>query len=262
MRWQFSLKIGHPRVKCFQHTSGEQRNMWEIRINHPGLSAYRVVKGKTQSDAELKAASQIAMWDERWERRLNAERLRRARSKVLNRREASKAQVEAAKASAVEQTRELEQERGSLENTLMQALSRDPRVNWELKKDRTHFSTKRPATPALGPIPREPTVTDTEFAWSVPVPTVSLLDRLISSRRLQKESAYADQVASLQHNANRQFADALDKWRIAVIETQMNNAKLLDKHKNDLSEWEEAKKEFVSKQRAQHHTVDEDRARY
>jgi restriction system protein len=35
--------------------------MWEKRISHAGLNAYRVVRGQTQLDVELKAQSQEAI---------------------------------------------------------------------------------------------------------------------------------------------------------------------------------------------------------
>lgn len=40
--------------------------MWEVRVQHDGLKAYRVVRGATQQEAELKARLQVAAWNERW----------------------------------------------------------------------------------------------------------------------------------------------------------------------------------------------------
>jgi hypothetical protein len=46
--------------------------MWEVSVQHEGLKAYRVVRGVTQEEAELKANLQIAAWNERWARTLVA----------------------------------------------------------------------------------------------------------------------------------------------------------------------------------------------
>src|ERR1039458_6727890 len=43
--------------------------MWEVRVQHEGLKAYRVVRGATQQEAELKARLQVAAWNERWSNR-------------------------------------------------------------------------------------------------------------------------------------------------------------------------------------------------
>jgi hypothetical protein len=40
--------------------------MWERKIHHNGLKLYRVVHGATKGEAELKAALQLALWEERW----------------------------------------------------------------------------------------------------------------------------------------------------------------------------------------------------
>lgn len=37
--------------------------MWEIKIEHQGLHAYRVVKGTSKEEAELKANLQISIWN-------------------------------------------------------------------------------------------------------------------------------------------------------------------------------------------------------
>jgi hypothetical protein len=40
--------------------------MWEVRVQHEGLKAYRVVRGVTQKEADLKARLQVAAWNERY----------------------------------------------------------------------------------------------------------------------------------------------------------------------------------------------------
>ena len=85
--------------------------MWEKRIAHPGLNTFRVVKGQSEYDVDMKAASQMAIWEERWNRELSSDRARAAKQKSLEQRASSTMQVAAARAFALERTRELEGER-------------------------------------------------------------------------------------------------------------------------------------------------------
>ena len=45
--------------------------MWEVRVKHDELRAYRVMRGVTREEAELKASLQVANWNERWARRVS-----------------------------------------------------------------------------------------------------------------------------------------------------------------------------------------------
>jgi hypothetical protein len=42
--------------------------MWERRVKHEGLHAYRTVRGVTQAEAETKARLQMDAWSARWAR--------------------------------------------------------------------------------------------------------------------------------------------------------------------------------------------------
>ena len=41
--------------------------MWEKTIRHDGLHAYRVVRGQSQYEVDMKARLQLAQWEERWQ---------------------------------------------------------------------------------------------------------------------------------------------------------------------------------------------------
>ncbi len=67
--------------------------MFEIRIQHPELRAFRVVKGETERGAELKAQAQMTIWNQRWARNLNAEKVRATKMARWLDREEGKAQA-------------------------------------------------------------------------------------------------------------------------------------------------------------------------
>lgn len=71
--------------------------MWEKRITHPGLNAYRVVRGQSQYDVEMKALAQEAVWAERWLKKVEAENTRAAKAKRLEARALNSIQATEAK---------------------------------------------------------------------------------------------------------------------------------------------------------------------
>jgi hypothetical protein len=58
--------------------------MWEIKIKHEGLHAYRTVRGATEQEAETKARLQIDAWNARWARFVERETARQERLKKRN----------------------------------------------------------------------------------------------------------------------------------------------------------------------------------
>lgn len=82
--------------------------MFEKRIVHAGLNAYRLVKGQTAAETEGNAVCSRRLWEERWQRKSQADRARDNRAKKLQQRSSSTEQATAAKALALEQTRDLE----------------------------------------------------------------------------------------------------------------------------------------------------------
>jgi len=141
--------------------------MWEKRIGHSGLNAFRVVRGQTQDDVDRKVSAQQTIWAERWLRKLNADRIRTSRVNLLSQRAMTQAQIGIARTTALEQTRELALEREALEKTLLNALARDPRPDWDNKKDHSPFPIAQPPRPTFIPIPREPLTSDSAFAIEV-----------------------------------------------------------------------------------------------
>jgi len=57
---------------------------WEIRVSHEGLHTYRVVRGATKEEAELRARLQIEAWNARWARLVAAEAARQLRINKRN----------------------------------------------------------------------------------------------------------------------------------------------------------------------------------
>lgn len=129
--------------------------MWEVRVQHPGLKAYRVVRGVTQHEAELKAKLQVAAWDERWANRLLALKAKQEKLQVSW-------DLETNKKTARARTAELEWQLNRLETLLITGIEQEP-FRWSNLTNTTTFTQRRP-DPPVAPIkpvrpdyPAEPT---------------------------------------------------------------------------------------------------------
>ncbi|EUJ31197.1 hypothetical protein [Listeria cornellensis] len=45
------------------------RNTWSQEIYHQGLNKYKIIKGATKREVEIKSNIQMAAWDELWEKK-------------------------------------------------------------------------------------------------------------------------------------------------------------------------------------------------
>src|SRR5580704_11334022 len=118
--------------------------MWEIRVTHSGLHTYRVVRGASKEEAELKARLQLEAWDARWNRTQEIESARQAR---LGRRYEWERQVDAdkrAKDHALELTKDAEANIVAVKSLLSISLATHHSLDWESLKDITEFAQSQP----------------------------------------------------------------------------------------------------------------------
>jgi restriction system protein len=232
------------------------------QISHSGLHAYRVVSGQTQSEVETKANLQEAIWAERWLRKVSADQTRAGRAKKLQQRNLTAEQTAAAKALALEQTRELENGRESLEKLLHNALARDARPNWEGKKEKSSFDVARPLPPKADPVPNEPDATAPRFNPVALVPSFSVLDKLISSRRERKITETAVLNAQAQSGASHQLESERASWRAEVIRHAQFTADLKEAYEEDVRKWEKSKNLFDTNRDTKNLQIDLAKASY
>jgi restriction system protein len=236
--------------------------MFRKQIVHSGLNAYRVVCGQTQSEVDTKAGLQAAIWAERWQKKLNADRTRESRAKKLQQRNLNTEQTASAKALALEQTRELESERESLEKLLQNALGRDARPNWEGKKDRSSFAFARPLRPKSDPVPSEPDIADPRFNPAIFVPTFSLLDKLISSRREKKIAEASAMNAQAKSSSLQLLESERAWWRAEVIRHAQLTSDLKAAYEEDVRKWEADKELFNTNRDTLNSWIDHTKASY
>ncbi len=114
--------------------------MWEVRVSHQGLNKYRVVRGVTKGEAELKAALQQKTWDEQWQRTQATRARELARNRAVHNKESRKQLAE-------QQTKEAERAIVALEHLLHIAVIRDHRINWSKLGDDSRYPAPKPTDP-------------------------------------------------------------------------------------------------------------------
>lgn len=236
--------------------------MWEKRIAHHGLNAFRVIKGQTQSDVEMKTAAQEATWAAMWQRRQEAEAKKHARALRLEERDLGKYQIEDAKRFAMDQTRELETERDDLASLLRNSLDKPSLLDWEKQKDQSKFETKKPALLLATPLPDPPSPTHPFFTPQMVTPSLSLFDKLIPSRRTLKISSAEEENLRAQHAANERFQAATKEWTDLCQKITNENDQSLAQHEEDVRNWKAEREQFLDSQRKQHQHIDEMHSRY
>ena len=152
--------------------------MWEVRIQHEGLRAFRVLSGHTQADAQWKATAQLLLWEQRWCAQQKAEL---SRQKCLSR------QMLAlhGRKTAASLTAELAHRIAALESILDTSLRRGHFLPWDLLKDRTPFTEPPVLLEAL----RKPAPQLLSEFYSA---RITLLDKLLWLRRKRKKLAASE----------------------------------------------------------------------
>jgi restriction system protein len=222
---------------------------YSVQVWHDGLKKHRLIRGESRSVVEFKATLQAEEWQSRWA--------------IVSSRTFGKLQHEQRKALASEQTSEAQEELEGLSGLLAATLNINDAIDWENLKDKTAFSEERPAPPAprtqptQHQSPTKPATTDGKY-----IPSLSIFDRLIPSRkkrmqdaaRAQFESdllAWQEKVEAIQKN----YAAATD-----LHEKSINNA--LKKHEISVADWTARHDAFMAQQALQHSSIDAARKAY
>jgi len=188
--------------------------VWEKRIFHPGLKAFRIVRGNDKATVEFKAQLQMEAWNDRWQK--------------LQQSTARKAKEEAAahisfqkKSLALNRTREAEEQMNALSRILRDGIEIDHVLDWEQLKNRSEFSEPSPEAPK--PTFGSPAPQQDSLMFST---HLTLIDRLIPSRRARR---FAD--------SERRYLNAKAEWIVQEQQIREINSKQQTEHESKLKEW-------------------------
>ncbi|MBE3094474.1 MAG: restriction endonuclease [Actinobacteria bacterium] len=206
--------------------------MWQSEIRHPGLNKYRLIKGTDKYVVEQKAAAQMAMWDEMWQRKVEKNQ------RVLDKQTMFE--------EAQSRTQQAKQAIEELENTLKHTLDIDDTIKWETLKDFSAFSEPKPEPPNFQQIPSTPIETATKYQ-----PKVGIFDKLSSSRKEEKI-----------RDAQNLFKSDLQTWEKQKADVLKTNEQLHAGYQKQVQQWEDSQKEFVLKQQEINNAIDKRKADY
>jgi len=222
---------------------------YSVEVQNRGLNKHRLIRGPDREVIKAKVLCQVAEWNEQWAKRAAAKR--------------QMTMAERHKEEAAERTAEAQGTLQALREVLPSSLSESKALDWEALKDKTPFpkltpgAPNRPSRPTQDPIPEAPSRTFERYR-----PQIGLLDKLIKSRRAEKENW----KAKLFESDTREWEAKRDRITADyAAKLEAHNKELADidaAHKRAVGQWEAERAAFLSKQKEQHEAMDAFRARY
>jgi restriction system protein len=231
--------------------------MWEKRIIHEGLHAFRVVRGQTQEEVEIKARLQVGAWADTWKRRQEKQA---AAEKLLQQRSWQERQIDIdrrAKAVATDRTRELESALYAARNLLMDAITKPKTLDWAALRDSKRFTKSPPVGPVAAAHPVEPSRLDPGFAVDGVTVSLKFLDHIIPGRKSKKIAEAHLEEQRRRADADRRYAMVHGEWQRGCEAVDTRNQAAQSEHAAALASWKQEKLDFESQQRDHNLGLDE-----
>ncbi len=218
---------------------------YRCEISHPGLHEYAAIKASDPDILKNKALAQLMKWQAAWEKLTVKERVA--------------GEVRSLKDAAAARTESAQKILDDLRRLLCDGIQLDLTIDWDQRKQTAPFPT--PPIPAPEPtrrdLPRAPELSD--FKYRV---NLSILDRLVPSRRLEKKNT-----------AKHLFEDDMVKWRQACDDLAKEDGADLDayhrsvaqakaEHATALTRWNSDRAAYQEEQKQQHNEIDRQRIEY
>jgi len=212
---------------------------YTTEVRHEGLGKYRVISGTDRALVEAKAQEQLFEW-----RRKYAEVL--AKQKAVAAREAARQETESKLYEAKEGTAEAQQAIEKVKSLLRSALNTRCAISWGKLKKHEPFTKPEPKPPVYLEFPREPEPSDAVYR-----PRLNLLDKLIKSRKEQKEQV-----------ANEVFTRAHVAWVTAVEATRVENDRRYAQNVAEVEQWNREAQAYQEELAKKDAAIDDLKAKY
>lgn len=215
--------------------------MYEVRISHDGLHKYRVVKGYTAQEAELRAALQQQIWDEQWQ-------------KVVQRHDRENQKVNAARLTqqrknlAAEQDREAAELVALMDTLLASSTSTDHSIDWATLKQHKEYTSRQPDYPKLPPVPAPPIPMQEPASYG-------FLAALFPSIR---EKRRAETLTRIALNQQTKY----DEWLKTKELVESGNKKWLTEYHAALEKYKAGKAAFLEQEAIFNNGIDAKRTAY
>ncbi len=201
-------------------------------IRHEGLHKYRLIKGTDRYVVQQKAAAQVRMWDETWEKKQTAEAARERRQKAVEEKEAKKT-------LAAERTSDAQEALSGIEQTLLHALDVNDRIDWDSLLDRKPFPKVFPVEPKWHSIPGEPHALELRFA-----PERKWYHLFFGKLRRKAEE-----------DARNRFIFAHETWQKQVPQVAAKNNGLEAEYNLNMARWHEEREQYEREQAVQNNQI-------
>ena len=237
--------------------------MWEQRIVHKGLNAYRLIRGQSKHEVDTKASLQLAQWDARWQQKCKVDQ--------------RIADDFAGKALAAERTAELESQRHVLETLLTSVAGTDTSLDWETLKQYAAYSVTSPSEPELrncpsAPAPLPPSqvpISPKLHTAEIVQPRFTVIERIVPQLRKRKvldaeeatrrlafradelnsnEAAIQKAAEDLRSGEEEAHQKAVKRHQHLCDLVNQKNEEAKATYFRDVKAWEQAKGEFATKQ--------------
>lgn len=210
---------------------------YQISIYHKGLKEHKLLSATEKYLLESKVNLQIQKWNERWNREVSSE-------------------------GANLRTEEAQQAIEEIENLLTHTLSIDDTIQWHKLKDRKRFTEKNPeeylegtlsnlTKPIKGVLKPIPLITDVNLPLKPDInslrylPQLSLIDKLLVSRRRKKELTKRDEYQRDYIKWEEDCKQKNTEYNNLCKDVELYNKKVEVDFNNDTISYENLKKHHI-----------------
>jgi restriction system protein len=197
--------------------------VWEKKLFHQGLKAFRVIRAADMATLELKARLQTEAWEERWRK------IQTTEAKHRKQEEAARISFQR-KELALQRTREAQQKIDALTGILADCIELDHVLDWNAMKQAFDLSEPAPQPPSPQAPPAPPVSGEARFTAKL-----DFLDRLIPSRRRRKIE-----------DAQCRYSQARTEWETINKCIEQSNANQRAAYELKLQQWNKRKTEHRS----------------
>ncbi len=253
--------MGNYQVKFDVTTNDAGKKTYVGEMRHEGLGKHRIIRdtGENEEFARLLTKLQWVDWEQRFE---NIEQKKLAIVRRTPQSWMTFDEGQRNKADAL--TQEIQNDLKQLETILVSALDEPTIVNWNALKARfLPFSEDPPKMPAPPTEPMAPTLPTkpSQVSWEFQ-PALSILDKLISSRRDQKiaeaKLRYEDAVSKWQSDIDR----ITEAYQDTHFEYKTTLLRMKSIHAESMKMWETRKADFEIQERLRNSAIDAKQAAY
>lgn len=222
---------------------------FRVEAFHDGHHRNKVIRAGDGNTLRNRCTAQAHQWNSAWAKLSHIEQANR--------------QFNNGNQAAISRTTEAKQVLDALRSILVGGIENSPALDWEQLKLTIPFSLAAPISPVFEPepspivLPNAPDLSNLKYQ-----PALSLLDRLISSRKAFLVSEARERFLADTSCWEDFCAASSDEWHSRLAAVRGRNSRLQECYVQTVHKWEQEKLRFEEEQEAQHAAIDDLHRRY